>query len=650
MRRLLLILLVATGCLAQNTSLSTIQFPGTLPAWGGFLGAGTVLTPTDFNTAMCRLTDGNTEFSFDSTQQGANFGVNYDGSNVDHRINSNQSLIAIARNGGNYSLIIHFSFNGTVCTATVVYKLTAKDVAFSAQATHPLIAYDVETGVLNKVDFGETGGCTLTAPCKTVLHNFTTGTCLTGLTPTSNSVFLPSHSDTFFAIGFSNNQGTGGQGTGTIVATYKIGSGESVYNTGSATVLGIPPSSVCGDYGVTSGVVNMVGSNCPAAGTGTCGTCTGSVACPDQTTYHEVYGSPNDTHPWLLFDLGSALLCTNCGSDSDWIWVPGTLNVMAVSFSGHHTEWYTHVIFANGSPTGQNSIMQVIDSSGNLINPPVKLTIASTTSPNNLPSVGTPHFDSHLLGQNADPNDTNDVYLTNTNYYLVGGQNNLNNAAPNGISSNQMPGIQCLSPTCTPTSNPIPGFSVNELESIHLTNPPGNGTPCASSPCTTLPYSRWVHTGNDVVSALFNPQNSIAVMDPSAKVVAIGTTGLCGMGDTTNDANIICGGPDWVASNSTYVVGNIISPLTATGGASNATYVISACTGSCVSSSAHPTWLTADTTDNNITWHYKGIQNAREDVILVCIACQSLPSPVAPAVGLFAIADLPVHFLRRGHL
>lgn len=598
MKKLILFLLFAVSCLAQSTSLGTINFPGTLPNWGGFTGAGTVLTPTDFNIAECRLTDGLTEFSFDGTQLGANFGVNYDGSNVDHRINSNDTLIAIARNGGNSSPIMNFSFNGTVCTGTIVYVIPAKDVAFSAQVPtgtpptggHPLIAYDVESAALTKYDFGETGGCTLTVPCKTVIHNFATGTCLSGISPTWNSTFIQSHNDKIFDIGFST---TGGQGTGTIIATWNDnpGKGESVYNTGSATMLGIAPSSVCGDYGST-GLVTMSGSNCPAAGTGTCGVCTGGVACPDQTTLHEVYTSPNDANPWLLFDLGSAILCTNCGSDSDWLWQPGCTNATAISFSGHHAEGYTHIAFANGSPTGQNSIMQVITGTGcnALITTPTKIAIASTSSPNNLPAVGTPHFDSHLLWQNVDPNDTNDVYLTNTNYFLVGGANNIANYAPNGVNPNAMPGTQCQNPSCQPTSNPMPGFGVNELQSIHLTNPPNNGTTtCSSAPCTILPYNRWVHCGNDVVTFIFNAQNCIAVMDPQAKIVSIGTTYLGFFGDNNNDTNLIVGGPDWTASNATYVVGNVMTPLTANTG--NFTFIINSCSGTCTSAASHPTWL-----------------------------------------------------------
>lgn len=619
MKYLWAFLILAGTCFGQSTSLSTIPIPGPIPTWGGYAGVGTVVTPTDFNAPICRVTDGNTEFNFDHTLPGANFGANFSGANVDHRWNSNHTLLAVARVGDSSSLVQQIIFNGTSCTVASVYKIPSKDVAFSSQPTHPLIAYTVEVGAIKKYDFGEGLGCTLSAPCVTVIHDFATGTCINGLNPSWNSSFLDSHLDQFFAIGFSNHQLTGGQGTGTIVATYLIGSGERVLNTGGAAVLGIPASTVCGDYGPT-GVVSMVGSNCPAAGSGACGTCTGGVVCPDQTTIHEVYASPNDATPWLVYDLGAAALCTNCGGDSDWIWAVKTLNVTSPSWGGHYALGYNHIIIATNNPVvGENAIFQAIDNSGNLIFPITKLNITSTSGPNNLPSPGVSNMDNHIAWQNVDPNDSFSPFITTT-VYRTDTVDLVNNYVASGEPPSAMPGIQCVGVGCTPLTQPMTGPFVNELLSPPLTNPPGNGVPCSTSPCTTLPQVRWAHEFNDTVTFLFNAQNSIGALSPDGAMFAFSTTAFCGFGDSTNDANIICGGPTWKASNSTYVVGNIISPLTANNG--NFTYKIVSCAGPCASGAVHPTWTQttgANVTDNTITWQSVGPQNAREDVLVVLL-------------------------------
>lgn len=593
----LLLLLVSSFALGQNTSLSTIQYPGTIPNWGGYLGTGTVVTPTDFSYPICRFTDANTEFNFDGILQGTSFAVNFGGSGVERRWNSDHTLLAVARNGAAKSLILQISFTGGVCTVSAVYNLNSKVSLWSIQTTQPRILYDLENGAILKYDFGPGGGCSLAAPCVSTIHDFTTGTCMTGLNPTWNSVVLDNHSDTMFAVGFSNNQGTGGQGTGTLVATWdtRVGKGESVMNTGSATVLGIAPSSICSDYG-PQGVAVMIGGNCPAAGTGTCGTCTGAVACPDQTTLHEVYASPNDTFPWVMYDLGSP--CSQCGTDTSWVWKLGTLNVVAGSFSGHHAEGWYSVFHSCNSPQGQHCIFQVMDTSGNLIFPITRFTVTSTSSPNNLPASGATHIDDHISWPNDNVTDTTSPLITTTTYFNVGA-NNINNYVPSGKPPTAMPGIQCLSVVggCKPTTNPIPGFAVNELTQIPLTNPPGGATPCGTSPCTTLPENRWVHTFNSVVSQFFNAQNTIMGCSPLATdgsmSCAWSTDDFCEFGDPTNDANVICGGPDWNNNTSGYVVGNIISPLT--GNLSNYTFVNVACAGTCTSQTTpHPTWPQID--------------------------------------------------------
>lgn len=575
-----LLFLVASICAGQ--SLSTVPIPTPIPNWGGFTGAGTIVTPTDFGYPICRLTDANTEFSFDGGQLGGNFSPTSSGANVDHRWNSNGTLLAIQRNGSTNSLLLSVAFNGLSCTVATKYSIPSGDVAFSAQATHPLIAYDIEGAAIKKYDFGETVGlCTLTAPCVTTVHDFASGTCLSGITATWTSVFLQSHSDTFFALGFSN---TGGQGTGSLLATYLVGSGERVLNTGSATVAGIAPSSVCGDYG-PPGVINMIGSNCPAAGSGVCGVCPGAVTCPDQFNLHEAYTSPNDATPWVAFDI-TASTCGNCGSDGDFTWLVSGLNVTAPSFGGHYAVGYSHIVANSNSPLGQEIIFQVV-SGGALVWPITKFQVLSTSGPNNVPTPGTNGLDNHLAWQNVDANDTNSPYLTNTTYRTDSG-NTINNYAASGEPPSSMPGIQCSIIVCLPSTNPMPGPFVNEVESFPLTNPPGSGTTCNSNPCTTLPITRIAHEMNDTVSFQFDASQATGVVSPDGRLMAFTSTDFCGVGDKNNDANLICGGPTWQKNNSTYVVGNLSSPLV--GNAGNYTFQVSGCSGSCASGATQPTW------------------------------------------------------------
>lgn len=700
---ILVLLFAAASCFAQSTGTGTVQIPSPIPSWGGYLGAGTVTTPTDFGAPICRGTDGHSELNFDGTQDGANFSENFSGSNVDHRISSNHSLVAIARNGSSNSLIESVTWNGgPSCGLSFVYTVPSKSIAFSGQASKPKTLFDVESAAIKKFDFGDTAtgtpatitsfsitsnvvtvvapnsfvagqsalisgltvgtylngsnlivltaglssshfeaafthanvtstaasgtatpSCTLTGPCVTLVHDFAAGTCLSGIAPTSNSVFLQSHLDQFFAIGFSIG---GGQGTGTLISTFLIGSGERVLNSGGTTVMGIPASSVCGDYGPT-GVINMVGGNCPAAGAGTCGTCPGGVVCPDQSTFHEVYASPNDTTPWLVYDLGAT--CTQCGSDGDWVWSVATLNETAPSWNGHFALGYNHIVIATNNPSlGENAIFQAIDSSGNLIFPITKLSITSTSSPNNLPSPGVTNLDNHPAWQNVNPNDTNSVYETNT-VYRTDTADLIANYVASGEPPSSMPGVEC-GIACLPTLNSIPGYGVNELLSSPLTDPPGNDTPCSTSPCTTKPKTRYAHELNDTVSALFNAQNAIGGVSPDGMMFAFTTTAFCGLGDTTNDSNGICGGPTWNNSN-VYHVGNIVSPL-GVGNPGHFTYQVTACSGTCTSGASAPTWTQSagavvidNAGANQVTWTASNTQNMRSDVLFVWLATPGVP-------------------------
>lgn len=608
MKRLALLLLLCLPCFGQ---IPIVPIPTPVPSWGSFSGAGTVVNPTDFNFPICRATDGNTEFNFDGTQKGASFPLTASGSNVDHRWNANHTLLAVQRNGAVKSMILSISFPGTSCTVTPVYIIAG---SFAFSAVQPLVAYTFDVAALKKYDFGGTVlgvTCTLAAPCVTLIHDFATGTCIPGISPASTTVFLQSHSDTFFNIGLST---VGGQGTATILATYLIGSGERVLNTGATTTLGIAPNTVCGDYGPT-GLVTMIGGNCPGAGSTVCGTCTGGVVCPDQTSMHESYASPNDATPWVLYDLGAP--CPQCGGDNEWTWLVSGLIITVQNFSGHFALGYSHIFHNTNAPQGQDAIFQVV-SGGALVFPITRYTVISAS---NLAASGSPHLDNHISWQNVDPNDTVSPFLTNTTYFAGFANNTAANYANSGLPPSAMGGIQCATIACAPATNPFLGPFVNEIESVALTNPPGNGIPCAASPCTTLPINRYAHEYNDTVSEFFGAQQATGAISPDGALYAWTTTAFCSLNDSTNDGNVICGGPDWKASNSTYVVGNLISPIK--GNNANYTYKIVSCAGPCVSGAVKPTVWTqttgANVTDNTITWQSIGRQNAREDTFVVLL-------------------------------
>jgi hypothetical protein len=106
------------SCALNNLAVggkNIIQLPST-PNMGNVTGTGTVVTPTDFNNPICRLTDEN----FDPSLQNVNFIVDAGTSGDETLSNTNGSLWVLGTTGGR-AYPVSISFVGNTCTITRLY-------------------------------------------------------------------------------------------------------------------------------------------------------------------------------------------------------------------------------------------------------------------------------------------------------------------------------------------------------------------------------------------------------------------------------------------------------------------------------------------------------------------------------------------------
>jgi hypothetical protein len=129
----LVFVLAAMPCWAQtivynggNTSVTPVALPATLPCWGpsidctgsaSLIGAGTTITPTDFNNPITRITDDNTACGpLNANRQ---FAVNSGGSAEVNFMNTTDTLFTLQSNGG--YICVFYSATGNPLTASLVY-------------------------------------------------------------------------------------------------------------------------------------------------------------------------------------------------------------------------------------------------------------------------------------------------------------------------------------------------------------------------------------------------------------------------------------------------------------------------------------------------------------------------------------------------
>jgi len=171
------------------------------------------------------------------------------------------------------------------------------------------------------------------------------------------------------------NVGSGtGQGTGTKVAAYRVGSG--------CTTLDTSTGAIQGDWGAT-GTANL----------------------PDRFTIHNSKISKDGN--WLVITPTTCLSSTCSNNQSPYAWQIGTLNLIALAPAGHNggghwTEGYTHWINHVNSPIGQQTIRTFTS----------PLTESVIFSNGQIPSGLVAPFDLHQNWSNVDANDTRPIFMS----------------------------------------------------------------------------------------------------------------------------------------------------------------------------------------------------------------------------------------------
>ena len=625
----------------------------------GYTGAGKCAT-NSLGQVICRLTDANTASTVGISQLN-----NYSGGDSDEHWGYGDNLIywggasqshtyVAAFNPANFvpgtgtSPFIQFSNSGSL------YSIPSKSVAASQTTANWAWVFDTtsncaSTGpcAIKKYDFTPcVSAPTSCSPTVTTLWDFAAGgtTLNSCLNNTWNGVFRVSSDDTLFSIGISNNQGTHGQGSGTLLLTYKVGSGESIWNTGNATVCGILAGHVAGNYGST-GAMTMTGC------AGTSAACTGGA---DQFLIHDAQTFNANNLVVVSSDSCLAGTCTGTtpptgNYDQPYLWIPGTLTSFSEGGgqvggeSGHAAYGYKSIVHG-GTPKPQDKFVPVISSGVVFANgmqgcAGVECTILSSSFLSGFVP-GAVTLDVHMSWNPDTANDTWPLLQSTTDYQAS--LSTANNMANNGcvIPATGFSGT----PNCGVT-NPFSGPGVNELLVYQTSNTPNGSTPCASwsgasytgtAPCTTTALGRPGLNGISALNPSFNAQNASIAWSQTGKYYSVTTDWFCTFGNAAGTGATICGGLAWKASNS-YNSGDVITPSSNNG--PNCTFTSSGGT----SGSTQPTtWASGSTCATTVTesggtgivWTSVGKQNARYDVVVGALGnYAAVPAPPVNLLG-----------------
>ena len=375
----------------------------------GYTGAG-LCAQNNFGQTVCRLTDANTASTTGIPQLN-----NYSGGDTDEHwgcasftagVCTLDGLILWGGNSQSHTYLAKFNPSnfspGTVtspfsqlcngaCTTSSMISLPSKAVAASQQTANLVYAFNSTTNCpgLNPSS-GQSGPCaiqsynfsscysspsTCTLPSATTVYDFAaSGNCLGASTWASpsvgqslnnswNGVMRVSSDDTLFTMGLSNYQGyagnKGGQGTGTLVATYKVGSGCRVWNTGNLAYTGTLP---LGPNGAT-GTVNVSGTTVTATGSLTFPTGSQFVGLPIQLWNAAGQGTVNNagispcpvggfsgSGSCLQQTGGSTFYCASYPCSSSPTFGPGTITINNILYTIDQI-YSTTVLSVTGVPT-----------------------------------------------------------------------------------------------------------------------------------------------------------------------------------------------------------------------------------------------------------------------------------------------------------
>lgn len=146
--------------ICSSTSFATINLASPIPNVGNATGANTVVTPTDFNNPIARITDGR----LDRSNLGAAYQIDGGSDNL-RDFNLDSTLLMVKRNSGSEYLM---SFNPTTMQAALLYTFpsTATDVSFSG--VNSKVVYSLETAAVIKYDFSNS----FSSPTITTVHDW----------------------------------------------------------------------------------------------------------------------------------------------------------------------------------------------------------------------------------------------------------------------------------------------------------------------------------------------------------------------------------------------------------------------------------------------------------------------------------------------
>src|ERR1700677_2956458 len=498
---------------------------------------------------------------------------------------------------GDYGITSGFGAGGNITSPTLITASTGTSVSFSVTTTAQSCPGTCTLTVVSQAAISSynLSACTATScsPTPTAIYDFAQGTCLNwanGFQPSWSSVWRVSNDDSTFSIAFSNNQGAaGGQNTGTLIATYKVGSGCRVMNSfpasialtavnGSGVYSCTCPGAAANLYvGATMTVTGFTNSdnNVPnalitassatsitisattttetasasaafsvagipgstivgdygptgAVAMTNCGGTPGACSTPDAYAIHDMYQFGNANANYTVGEKclgGTGCTPGTTTLDQPYAWLIDSLNVLATNSSGHFGVGYDYIMHGTNSPQGQTGLFEV-QSGGSLVSSPSSINIVSTTSPDNLPNPGAIILDIHCSWNDNLGIDYYPVECGNTTVAIDMAQTPPH-FANNGCDQH---GYLQSPPNCL-TTNPFTGPLVNELI-IYPTAPLG-GPVCTSAPCSVLPLLR---LGNGYISAVsndFSAANLIESISPNGAYVLYTTDHMCTLGATS---------------------------------------------------------------------------------------------------------------------
>jgi hypothetical protein len=395
MRPVLFLLFCPVVCSAQvytaRTDLEAQPYPAPIPcpssscsAGGAPTGANTIITPSDFNLPITRVTDRNTEGT-----SGRNDSFYVDSSAEVNFMNINDDRFIVQDNGGGG---VPFIWNGSTRQATRMYipgnsstngwRMTGISGLPFWSFTQPYIAYDIEIAsnkdpTLYYYDLSST----TTRPNRVALADLANcASALSGVGYTDYAAPDVSDDDQTFGTYLSTTSGQGSAGD-VYVIVWNRTNGCRVWNTGTGMI------------------------------TGAWGT-TGTVGITDRFTIHNARISRDGN--WMRVDIQvcNSGACLSPNDDSEiYVWQIDTLTVsvqgasagIKTAYGNHYANGYTHQVndpAAGGGYTGRQIVSR---SFSNLSS------VTSLASP--LPS-GSNGFFGHLSWANDNSSDTNPVFLT----------------------------------------------------------------------------------------------------------------------------------------------------------------------------------------------------------------------------------------------